>query len=279
MLLIDKHGRIRSIVARNVRVPFVRERLRYNEAGARTLFADRRSDLGFIQALREELERCRGSLPLSLPYPAGLIDAGMWAIADGMIDVASVLPDGVAVTFDEDRPSEWYKSGMVVFAGPAVSDDFVSGILKTPANQRALEAALEHPAGRRHSVVPPMRDAPRHFSRPADAPAAPALRVGWLLATRLLALVPRDPSRRQLRLVWVDHHVAVAGDTSPPAAGPPPRNVSAPAPASSSNAPASVLPDAPDDVSPQAQTLIDAAEDGTPFCEECARRAAELANA
>jgi hypothetical protein len=41
----------------------------------------------------------------------------------------------------------------------------------------------------------------------------------------------------------------------------------------------SVLPDPPAELSPQAQTLIEAAKDGTPFCEECARRAAELAGA
>jgi hypothetical protein len=37
------------------------------------------------------------------------------------------------------------------------------------------------------------------------------------------------------------------------------------------------LPDLPDYVSAQAQTLIDAATEGVPFCEECARAAAAAA--
>jgi hypothetical protein len=41
----------------------------------------------------------------------------------------------------------------------------------------------------------------------------------------------------------------------------------------------SPLPDPPDGVSPQAQTLIDAAQNGAPFCEECARQAAAMADA
>jgi hypothetical protein len=38
----------------------------------------------------------------------------------------------------------------------------------------------------------------------------------------------------------------------------------------------SILPDPPEVLSLQAQALIEAAKSGVPFCEECARRAAEL---
>jgi len=129
-------------VVRDVRVPFVREQSRYDKARVRALFAAWRTDLEVIQALREELRHCFGSASLNLPYLDGLIDAGMRAIADGMIDVASVLPDGVAVTFDEDGPSERYGLGVVGFASPATADDFVANVLHTSGNRRAFEAPL-----------------------------------------------------------------------------------------------------------------------------------------
>jgi hypothetical protein len=274
LLLIDQHRRIQSVGARSVRVPFVLEPLRYDEARARGAFAAWRTDLGFIQALREELRLCGGTVPLGLPYPDGLIDAGMRAIAGGVIDVARVLPDEVVVTFDKELPSEWYNLDMVVFAGPVILEHFVSKFLNTPVNRQVFEAALEHPAGRGHSTAPPPQHTAGYFGGSADGSAGLAARVAWLLAKRLLALVPRDPSRRLLRLVWI-RELPISGP-QPSSPVPPPRRAT---PAPPSVTLVDLLPDEPDDVSPQAQALIDAAEDGTPFCEECARRAAELANA
>ncbi len=275
MLLIDQHRRIQSVAVRNVGMPFVPEPFWHDEARVRSVFADWWSDLRFLQALSEELQLCGGTVPFSEPYPDGLIDAGMRAIARGAIDVASVLPDGVVITFDEEWPSEWYKFSMVGFPGRVIFATVAARLLSTPGNRHAFEAALAHPIGRRRSTEPPRQDATGHFSDPTDGSAALAGRAAWLLATRNLALIPRDFSRRRLRLVWVDHQIAYAPAPSSPAPSPSPAS---PAPAPSS-APASVLPDDPGDLSPQAEALIEAAEDGAPFCEECARRAAELANA
>lgn len=278
MLLIDQRRRIQSVGARSIRVPFVLEPLRYDEARARGAFAAWWTDLGFIRALREELRLCGGTAPLGLPYPDGLIDAGMRAIAGGVIEVARMLPDGIVVTFDKESPSEWYNQRMVVFAGPVIPENLVAKFLNTPENRQAFEAALEHPAGRGHSTASPLQQAAGYFGGSADGSARLAARVAWLLAKRLLALVPRDPSRRLLRLVWI-RELPISGP-QPSAPVPSPRRATpAPAPAPPPVTPVDVLPDAPVDVSPQAQALIDAAEDGTPFCEECARRAAELANA
>jgi hypothetical protein len=72
-------------------------------------------------------------------------------------------------------------------------------------------------------------------------------------------------------VAWLEHGLpsgsSVSLAPSPVAAAQPPPSA----------APMSVLPDPPAVLSPQAQTLIEAAQNGTPFCEECARRAAELA--
>jgi hypothetical protein len=273
LLLIDKHRRVWSTAAHNAGVPFVHERLHNNEASARALFAAWWTDFQFNQALREELQRCLGSASLSQPYPDDLIDTGMRAIANGMIDVASTLPDHVVVTFDEARSHDWYRLKAVVFAGPGISDH-VSRILETQKNRHAFEAALEHPAVQRHASVSPLQESTSRFSRPAAGSNPLAARIAGLLAMRLLALVLCDPARRRLRLVWVEHNRAVAPLASSPAQSP---QRSTPAPAPSSNAPASVLPDESDQLSPQAQALIDAAKKGVPFCEECARLAAEQA--
>jgi hypothetical protein len=277
VLLIDQHRRIQSVSVRRIRTPFILEQWGHDQARARAVFAQLQAELGFIQALSEELHHCGVAVPSSLPYPDGLIDAGMQAIAHGRIGVANVLPDNVAVTFEAAWPSEWYHLGMVVFTGPMIFRNVAIKLLNTPRNRQAFETALEHPIARRQPRPPPMEDAAGHFSGLTDEVAALAVRVAWLLETRRLGLAPRDASRRRLRLVWVEHNIATAGATISPA--PAPRSSPAPAPAPTSNAPASVLPDDPGDVSPQAQALIAAAEDGTPFCEECARRAAELANA
>ena len=273
LLLIDKHRRVWSTAPHKVGVPFVHERLHNNEASARALFAAWWTDFQFIQALREELHRCLGSMSLSQPGPDGLIDTGMRAIANGMIDVASALPDDVVVTFDEARSYDWYRLKAVVFASPGMADH-ISRILDTQKNRHAFEAALEHPMGQRHAMASPLQDVTSRFSRPAAGSNPLAARIAGLLAMRLLALVPYDPARRRLRLVWADHKPAPAPAASSPAPAPQ-RSTSAPAP--SSNAPASVLPDDPDELSPQAQALIEAAEQGVPFCEECARLAAEQA--
>jgi hypothetical protein len=280
LLLIDNNRSIESLAGRNVRAPFVREQFRNDLARVCARFDAWRNDLRFIAALGEELRHCHGSMA---PRPAdsgGIIDAGMRAIAGGMIDVGSMLPDAIVVTFDESRPTERFRLGMVVFIGRVIFDGFVLKVLNTAKNRQAFEAALDHPAGRPYATAASTQDATDHARWPAGDTAALATRGAWLLASRLLALVPLDPSRRRLRLVWVEHAVAAAGVASPPPAAPPRRwSTPVPAPTVYFDAPASVLPKAPAHHSPQARTLIVAAKHGKPFCEECARRAAALTHA
>ena len=275
MLLIDKRGSVRSLVLRHVPVPFVRERLGRDPAQVDALFRWCGIDLAFVEALRAELWDCLAWLPGDHPYPDDVLETGQRAIANGLIGVASALPDEVVVIFDGSRPTEWDGIDTVAFAGEAVAQRFVAGTLGNRRNSEAFNAALADPAGRQH-VADLMHRGVGFDSRSTDDAASMPVRAGALLAIRHLGLIPHDASRRVLRLVWLEHEMLVAPLPTSPAASP---QSAPPPPPPPTAAPANTLPDAPADVSPQAQALIDAAQDGVPFCEECARRAAAMADA
>jgi hypothetical protein len=274
LLLIDKRGSVRSLAPKHVLVPFVRERLGHDPGRVDALFRRCGVDLAVIQALRDELRECLAWLPGNHPYPDDVLETGQRAIADGLIGVASELPDDVVVIFDESRPFEWDGIDTVAFAGEMVAQRFVAGTLGNRRNWEAFEAALADPAGHQH-VTALMHGGVGFDSQSTEAAASMPVRAGALLAMRHLALIPHDPSRRVLRLVWLEHEMLIAPQPVAPASAP----QSPPPPPPPPPGPVNALPDAPADVSPQAQALIDAAQDGAPFCEECARRAAELANA
>ena len=229
-----------------------------------------RYDHMFIQALTIEVTHQFGSVPRALPHPAGVIDAGERAITNGLIEVASALPDAVALTFNRDQPTASHGFDAVIFTTPTIAAEFLTAVLKGKDNKVALEAALEYPAGSQH-----VREPAGSAGAMPGGDAALVQRASTLLTRRALVLLPHDLSRRRLRVAWLEH-----GVPSAPTAGssvslaPSPVTAAQPPP---SAAPMSVLPDPPAVLSPQAQTLIEAAKNGTPFCEECARRAAELA--
>lgn len=266
MLLIDRYLYMQSIAPHDVAVPFVREWFGHDVTRVRMFLDWYPHDLAFMTAIVEELRRCLAAPENNLPYPHALIDAAARAIADGLIGVATALDDSVAVTFNPADPSAPYGHGAVMFGNSDAAESLVRVMLRDPKNQAAFADALQHPlAGRQGRGDRTSEAAPLH------------LRLAGLLMMRQLALLPSNGSRQTLRLMWAEHAVPpaapVAAAVSPPASPPPP-------PPPPSDAPQSTLPDAPDDLSPQAQALIDAAQDGTPFCEECARRAAaEAANA
>jgi hypothetical protein len=264
VLLIDQNAHAQSISPHDVAVPFVREWFAHDVTGARAFLDWQPHDLAFVTAIVEELRRCLAAPENNLPYPHALIEAAARAIADGLIGVASTLPDNATLSFDSGGPSAPYGPGAVMFGNPQAAEAFVLRALRTPKQQAAFADALRHPiAARQGQGDRQSGGAPLH------------LRLAGLLLTRQLALLPWSGSRQMLRLVWAEHAVPPA----PPPPPPPPSSQSSPAPPPPSTAPQSTLPAAPDDVSPQAQALIDAAQDGTPFCEECARRAAAEAAA
>jgi hypothetical protein len=281
MLFINGRGNVRSVVKSDIPVPFVRERFTHDLGRVKALFASYRYDPRYIQALTEELTHKFGSVPNALPYPAGVIDAGERAIADALIEVASALSEPVELRFDMNLPSVPHEFDAVAFAGPATAADFLAVVLGVTGNQAAvvrgtdnrtaLGAALAHPAGQRYAGV--VADEQSAAST-MDSGAVLVQRAAALLTRRCLAVLPQDLSRRRLRLAWLEHQVpsvpAVESSAPSRAGGAPP---APPLP----TGPVSVLPDPPTELTPQAQTLIEAAQNGTPFCEECARRAAELA--
>jgi hypothetical protein len=271
VLFIDRRGKIRSVPEAHIPVPFVLENFRHDLWRVRALFAPYGHDLSFIQAMADELMRGFRALPRALPYPDGVIDAGERAIVGGQIAVARALPDGVALSFDQRQPSTPHWSDAVVFPRVAVAVDFLSVVLHDTDNASAVGAALDDPAGEVFAAV-----GGQIFVDVATLPPSARtllLRAALPLTRRYLGVLARDPSRQRLRIAWLERRVpdAVAAASARPApavrgmaAAPPPRG------------PMSVLPNPPDELSPQALTLIEAARNGTPFCEECARRAAQL---
>jgi hypothetical protein len=276
LLFIDGRRKIQSVTKARISVPFVRERFRHGLWRGRTLLAAFRYDHMFIQALTVELTQQFGSVPWALPHPAGVIDAGERAIADGLIEVACALPDEVVLTFNREQPTAPHGFDAVIFTSPKIAASFLIAVLKGKHNQVALEAALEHPAGSHYARVVAGQQAAGSPGAMPVKDAALVQRASALLTKRALALFPHDLSRRRLRVAWLEHRVpSVPTANSSVSLAPSPVATARPPP---SAAPMSVLPDPPAVLSPQARTLIGAAKNGTPFCEECARRAAELAD-
>ena len=266
VLFIDGRRQVWSVREKDVPVPYVREYFRHDLMSVGMLFVTYRNDSAFIQALTDELVDTLGFVSWALPYPTGVLDAGERAVADEQIVVGAALASVVTVSFDADQPTAPHGFDAVMFASQPVAVDLLADVLKDADNRSAFEAALGHPAG-------------RHTMQAGSAGAAPgndelAQRAALLLAQRSLVLLPRDLWRKQLRLAWLEHQVPTIEVVDAPGPVTPVRVVPPPLPG-----PMSVLPDPPDELSPQAQTLIEAAKNGIPFCEECARRAAELAGA
>ena len=265
MLLIDQNSFVQSVSPHAAAVPFVREWFGHDVTRARAFLDWYPHDLAFVTAIVEELRRCLASPENNLPYPHALIEAAARAIADGLIGVGSTLPDKVEVTFDPRQPAAPYAPGVVTFSSADVAERFLLDAMRPDRNRAAFEASLLHPIAARQG-----------YGERAGAGTPTHKRLAGLLLARQLALLPRGASRHMLRLVWAEHAVPPAAPTAAPPPPPPPSSTAPPPP---SDAPQSTLPPPPADVSPQAQALIDAAQDGVPFCEECARRAAEQANA
>lgn len=276
---MDNRGCVRSLPPYFVAVPYVRERFNHDRTRVAAWFLRCRRDLWFIDALREEMQRCLAWQPSAQPHPDAMIEAAMRAIADGLIGVASMLPDDITLRFDELRPTEWDPLRIVAFADQAVADRFVAAMLDTRTGAAACETALLGPEGRRFAGLSLGVATSGSDSRAPAGSTTLAARISALLAQRILAAVPHDPSPHTLRLAWMERlPPSMVASSAPTSAGPSQRTPPPPPP-SMPVAPASTLPDAPDDVSPQAQTLIDAARDGVPFCEECARAALASADA
>lgn len=251
-------------------VPF--QRLRFADvAAAYGYLAGFRGDLAFLRALGEQMRLATGMAPMEPPYPARLIGAAARAAASRQLLVAAEFLDGITIVFDEVRPSHRLGDDTVVFPDRPGVAAYLTGLLEDAGNAEAFGAALRHPAGLRYlgaaadAILPPDR-------------AGMLGRVLPLLQKQQLILQPDGESGRHFRLRWADPPALVVAqpEAAPAPAPPPPRRLPI---APRAAPPVSRLPDPPAFLSPQAQTLIDAAKSGVPFCEECARHAAEMEDA
>jgi hypothetical protein len=279
LLLIGNGRQVESVPERQFPIPFVREWCKHGEARVRALLAPHRNDPSFIAAMDAELKLCHGPRADILSCPDELLDIAVRAVAQGLIGLASALPNPVAVQFDADDSSTPPRFDAVMFPTVAIAAKFLTAAWMVADNATAFGAALEHPAGRPHVRMPSDGRA-LDLVYIADSAAQSAALLAALLTTRWLALLPQDLPRRRLRLVWVDHKPPRAVVAAPASAAPPPRAASTlPLASSSSDAPASVIPNAPPGATQQVGKLVTASQNGTPFCEICAQMAAASANA
>ncbi len=271
MLLVGPHRSVQSLRPAALTVPFVYERLGANVQAIRAFLSRLPASTWLTQALEQELTGHIGSVPLHGGLGNDLLEAAASGIAGGSIAVGRVVPKATTVRFDRTNPSARNRFSALVFPSRDIAAHFLRDLLRLPgaieAFQQAVAAAAENRSLAQTAV-------------PAWDPVNTVQVLAPLLAGhRLLLVRPASYGRHPspggaitwpLQLQWLEHNGPLIG-----VAAAPPAPAAAPAAAPPSEAPpASVLPDPPAEVSPQAQTLIDAAQDGTPFCEECARAAA-----
>ena len=188
-----------------------------------------------------------------------LEEAARW-VANGAIPVAQTLRDDTRLVVWTDALKQADAGLAVRFADVSIARDFVRRWLKDPAARADIEAML---ASQQDPGLKP--------------PVTAGALEGWIaekLMARLLGFFPVNGDAGVLRLSWIAHNILVA--IEPPAPPPPPPPPPAAPIVLSSQ---STLPDLPAEISAQAQTMMDAAAAGVPFCEECARAAAALAAA
>ena len=259
MLLIDRNRTVLSLQPAAAATPFLYEHLGHGLPFIRAFLDRLPCTPRMIHALQQELTRHTGPLSLHVRSPEDLLDAVARAIAAGILPVATSVPNAITLTFDPAQPSIRSRHTAVVFPSDQVTEAFLRRVLRdagaTAAFQQAFAAANQtNPNG-----------------VPAWDPNDPAKVLTPLLLFQRLALVQAKSTAR-FNICWMEYP-GVAVTVAPPPLPPPRPRSAAPQP-SAGPTPKSTLPDPPATLSRQAQTLKEAAKNGTPFCEECARAAA-----
>ena len=212
--------------------------------------------------LQEFAQMAAGTRRISASSPGVMLLEAAQAIAQGEMRVGQKLPASVTVIYRDTEEMTVRAEQCVYFPRERIAVDFLRHLLRDPASGEALTRAA--------------RDAGDTATMPEAGQASDF--AAWLaerLMKRKLALLPFAEGAHQiridkLRLVRVRHRVptALKPDTSPP----PPLPSLPPIVHTAQTA----LPELPPEVSAQARTLMEAAQNGIPFCEECARAAAGL---
>jgi hypothetical protein len=255
MLLIDP-GRIMHVRPDAAPRPFVLRDFHGDPMRAGTFFTG--SALApeqLLLAITRELTDLSGggSAGDALPSPV-LTDLADW-VARARVQVGQGIPATVTLVFRSGQPVSRGFEETVRFASPVVAANFIRQCLGDPPSRTAMDSAL---------ACPDAGDA-----RPPTGADDLIPFVASLLSARQLGLIPVDGTANVLRIAWLMRQGPTKGLPPPDPAEAP----AAPTSQTSQTAP-STLPEPPAVITPQAQALIDAAKDGTPFCEECARAAA-----
>jgi hypothetical protein len=223
---------------------------------AQTLLLPHAGDAGVLAQLRAEMGILPGRPDPMAPTGFDVASRAARAVERGWLDLAVEVPDDIEVFFAASQPIGDSRDS-VVFPPLELTAAFVAALRLKPANDAAFAAAIAHSAGTRHLAAVKTNFVP---GKPDDASA----RVPQMLVSRKLVLRAASPTRRRFQLLWVVLAVPGAAAAAPaPARTPRPAPAPAPAPAPST------LPDAPEDLIAQALALLAAAQNGTPFCDEC----------
>lgn len=263
LLLINIHRRRFSTSDANAPVPFRLLRFRDGDS-AYTYLKVFAADVWFIRAVQAAMLIATGTVPVGIPHPGRLTNAAAAAAASGLLQIGVEPDDGIEISFDPVRGYERPGFDSLVFPSLQVAGVLLFTALISRSNADAFSAALRHPLRPINNDI-----------GGAAVDAELADQVAPLLWRRSLMLQLVGLSQHRYRLFWADRSapVALVATDTAPTSELPRRRQSVAAPASRRLV--SQLPDAPKAVGPQAQTLIAAARDGTPFCEECVRRAPE----
>jgi hypothetical protein len=206
---------------------------------------------------------------------AELVAAAAERIVRRRVRVMREMPASPDIDFEPGRPFATEAQAAVRFPAREAAREAAGAVLASARDQKkllaAITATLRHTGATAwgHAVGAPASQVRGAAARPDD----PLEKAATLLVQRRLLLLAQNVHTSLFRLAWA---VPFAAGTAPSPPPPPPRSSrQSPAPAA---APAALPPPSGD--SPQAAALIEAAEDGAPFCEECAAAAAlELAEA
>ena len=260
MLLIDPGRTALSLRPEAASVPYVLQDFRGQVTRAASFLTRVMDPERLLPVLlREFSHMAAGARRLGASIPALVLLEAARAIAQGAMPVGQKLPDSVEVVYLNTLEEVVRAQQCVRFAREEIAVDFLKQVLLNPKAAAAVTAAA--------------RDAGDAGRMPEASQAGDfALWLAGQVMTRKIAFLPFGEGVNQirigkLRVVWVRHRVPTQlkpdGAPSPPPAPPAPPPII--------QALQSALPALPAEISAQAQTLLDAAQNGIPFCEECAR--------
>jgi hypothetical protein len=256
MLLIDPDRAISSVRQDSAPFPYVLKDFR-GQARVASLFLARSGSLDrLLPLLIGEIAGFGEMARIASWRPASILDDAARWMECGAIQVAERVPDTPRLLFWTNQPTVRDLPDRVRFARKEVAAEFLRRRLADPHAREAIDAAVAARSDTDHQP-------------PADESGFQTWLANQLMIRRL-GLFPVNGDISSLRLCWITEPTLARIEPATAPAAPP----QAQAMARIIQTMLSTMPDLPAELTPQAQTLIKAAADGTPFCEECAKAAA-----